>query len=144
MQSTARRGGGQGLEHPGQLLLAPAEPPGSPSPSPRLPLRAGRRRGAAAWKAVGKSNRPPYLPPAPLHATLPNQPLFSVSPARPSALCSDPETPRGAPAQMERKEGSEARARKEPPRLPAIAQTPRSGASDMPRDQGSNRPGSLK
>lgn len=68
----------------------------------------------------GKVKLPP-LSPAPLHATLPNQTPFLVCPAFPLALRLDPGTPGGAPVQMERKEGSDARARKEPPRLPAIA-----------------------
>lgn len=130
MLSPERCGGGQGLEHPGQPRLAPTEPPGSPSP--RRPQRAGEAAAQRAWKGVGKPNRLLY---SQRHSTPPSRfRLSSQSPQPfPSALCSDPGTPRGAPAQMERKEGSEARARKEPPRLPAIAQTPGSRADDMPR-----------
>lgn len=123
-------GRGQGLAHPRQPRLAPAEPPGKPSP--RRLQRAGEVARRSGPEDGGKVESPP-LPPRPCHATVPNQPLFSVVLALPSVLCSDPGTPRGTPAQMERKEGSETRARKEPPRLPAIAQTPRSCAGDMPR-----------
>lgn len=68
-------GRGQGLAHPGQPRLAPAEPPGKPSP--RRPQRAGEVARRSCPEGGGKVESPP-LPPRPRHATVPNQPAFSV------------------------------------------------------------------
>lgn len=84
MLSPERRGGGQGLAHPGQPRLAPTEPTGSPSPRrPQCTGEAARRSGPEG--GLGKAELPP-LSPATLHATLPNQTPFLVSSAFPSAL----------------------------------------------------------
>jgi hypothetical protein len=126
----ARPAEGRASRIPGSLAWRQGSRRASRAPDARsAPGRWWRRSGP---EGDGKVESPP-LPPRPRHATVPNQPPFSVVLALTSVLCSDPGTPRGTPAQMERKEGSETRARKEPPRLPAIAQTSRSRAGDMPR-----------
>lgn len=126
----ARPAEGRASRIPGSLAWRQRSRPASGAPDARSARR--RWRGAAARKAVGKWTRLPL----PTKATARYRPksasLLSRS-SPPLVLCSDPGTPRGTPAQMQRKEGSQTRARKEPPRLPAIAQTPRSRAGDMPR-----------